>query len=266
MRRRALTEVASSVIVCSVVACAPTRPDAAYLADALGNLDLAACDRITDAAIADECVAGVVRADPTAAPEACGAVRDPRWAGECWFTVAERLGAGGDRSGALAACAQAGPFYDECLFHLWTAELDALTSGSDDLSAVIAEGAPVIEFWSGVQTVEGDVEALLQDELVFRWMRLHRPVPMDACPVADEVCLRGHQMFLVRSLAEDLLRAGTAPGRRDRVCRQGVIEPAAVDGLTQSDVDWEPVLAEVLAIACEPDARRPWNPVFRVRR
>ena len=261
--RLALASLMSSACA---FACGQAQPDAAHLARALTTLDLRACAQIVDPQMAAECVAGVVRSDPSAPDDACAAIADPRWSGECWFTLAERRGAAGERQPALLGCAQAGPYYDECLFHLWTGELDVLAASSEELSAVLAAATPTIAFWSGAETVDGDVEVLLQDELVFRWMRLHRPVPAEACAADDDVCLRGQRMFLVRSLAEDLLRAGTAPGWRDRVCRARTLDSRQTDGLIAGEVDWEPIIAEVLVIACDVDGRRPWNPIFRVRR
>ncbi len=254
-----------------LLACGPDVPDAQRLADALGAPDagaaLAACDGIRDPTVGSECVASVVQARTDAPDAACADATDPRWAGECWFTVAERRITAHDRGAALAACGRSGPFYDECLFHLWSAELDAHASASASLEGALTAAQDTLAFWAQVETVEGDVRPLLEAELGFRWATRHRPVPETTCVTAPDAvraaCEAALTQFPVRAVVEDLVRAGAAPGRLDRVCRARALPEGAFEGLMVADFDRAAAAAEAVEIA--GSGRRPWNPVFRGR-
>ena len=158
--------------------CGSGEPDAAWFARAL---DAAAsdeeahrsCQAIRDPAMASECFATLVRARPSLPAEACVAITDPVWSGECWFTIGERRAAAGDRWGALEACGQASAFYDECLYHSWTAELGAAAAAAPDAVSALERGRDAIAFWSDLQTIEGEAEDQLWGDF---WYFAHNAI------------------------------------------------------------------------------------------
>lgn len=260
-------------------------PDAALLAEALGadhpEDALAACDRIGSAATADECRASVVQAHPAldgaAADQACHANRDPRWRGECFFTLAERriVGAAATPEGrlpALRACGEAGPFYDECLYHLWTAELSAVARAAPTAPDAVEPARPIVAYWSSLETIAGDPADQLWGDLWFFAWNEHRPADLGACaalPPADAAVCRTHtRAFVLRAILGELLAPGAPPGVLDRTCRAGSVEPDRIAGLFVAHADLDAQVAEAARLACDAAQGKPvrrYNPVFQAR-
>jgi hypothetical protein len=243
----------------------------------------------------EECVAAVVRAHsgaaaPAGAPRAvaqdlsgaCDDLSDPRWRGECHFAVAEQRASAGDRHGALEACAQAGPFYDECLYHAWTLELQALASRAParEAAARLPDARDAIAFWSGLQTIGQDPRRQIEADWWFFAHARNRPARSAACDALQDGaeragCVDGTQLYLRRSVVDGL----RTDGNRERACRGGPEAARAALGelYVRPDPELDAVFEAAVAEACAPpappaDARdapaqrqRPWNPTFRPR-
>jgi len=260
-------------------------PDAALLAEALGAADpqaaLAACGRIGGATTADECRASVVQAHAALigpeADQACGSVRDSRWRGECFFTLAERRMAGAaatpeGRLPALQACGEAGPFYDECLYHLWTGELSAVARAAPTAPAAVEPARPIVAYWSNLETIAGDPADQLWGDLWFFAWNEHRPADLQACgalaPPDAAACRTHTQAFVLRAILGELLAPGAPPGVLDRTCRSGSVEDDRVAGLFVPHPDLDAQVAEAARLACDAadgKAVRRYNPVFQPR-
>lgn len=257
-------------------ACEAAPPDAALFASALADgvgaeEALAACERIRDPAVAGECHATLVRAHPGLPAETCEAIADPLWSGECWFTVGEREAAAGRRWAALEACGRATAFYDECLYHAWTAELGAAAAAAPDAVSALEAGRDSIAFWSDLQTLEGSAADQLWGDFWFFAHNAHRPADLEACKVLEdpgerERCREGTRTFVLRALVGELLAPGRPPALLDRVCRSGELPPLYLEGLHLPHPELDSTHPEAAALACEAAEGRPvrrWNPVFR---
>ncbi|MCB9765177.1 MAG: hypothetical protein H6739_35715 [Alphaproteobacteria bacterium] len=268
-----------------LLACADPPPDAALYAEAMRpelpvDEALEACVQLREGA--SECAATVLRDRPDADPERCGDIPDPRWRGECHFAVSERLIAQGDRWGGLRHCGLAGPYYDECLYHAWSRELqataeperaDVQTRAVDHLEA----GRKVVRFWSGVRSVAQDPEALLWDDWWYFAHSRNKPADLAACEALAEDdrarCVRGTVRFVERYVTETVIRPGFDPRALDRACRAmgdeapedplALVPSNVLAGLYVPDPRLDNAAVKGLENACTPDVARPWNPVFR---
>lgn len=271
----------TQVLLSLLLGCA-APPDARLLAEALSPAlpvpaALLRCDSIASPATADECRAGVVRGraaeDDAQAAAACARTEDPRWSGECWFTLAEARIARAERWPALEACGRAGPFYDECLYHLWSAEMSENARQAPDAVSAALRGQPLVDFWSGLQTLAGDpAEQVTGDLWFFAWNE-HRPADLEACdsleePVAGR-CRKHTATFVLRALLGELLSPSAPAGILDRTCRSGQVPDAALSGLFRPHPDLDAQVARAAELACRADRGEPvrrWNPVFQARR
>lgn len=235
---------------------------------------------------AEECVAAVVRARTDVdLSKACAPLTDARWRGECFFAVAERRAAREDRAGALVACGRAGPYYDECLYHAWTLELQAIAARppAREAAARLVDAQDAIDFWSGIETIGPEARAQIEDDWWFFAHARNRPARMGACADLEpgeraRACERGTRTYVRRSVVEALRRED------DRACRGGPEAAHAVIGAlyVQPDAELDGVFEAAVAEACTsaepaappqpgaadgaPAARaRPWNPSFRPR-
>jgi hypothetical protein len=249
------------------IACAP---DAAQRRDALASTDLATA---LDACGEDEsCRAAAVREHPAATGEACATLAEPRWRAECHFAVAEHRARAGDRQAALIACGQAGDYYNECLYHAWTFELQATVEGLGRAVEGVERARPVVAYWSDVGTIGSDAEGQIWRDWWYFAHARNKPATLAACgeltDAADrERCDDGTRMFVLRAVAEEINRAETPAAVRDRACRG---ETAAVLSLMGKLYTPDPTLDEQAeagrALACGQPGHRPWNPIFRDRR
>jgi hypothetical protein len=256
-------------------------PDAALLAQALApgvvaTVALQTCDAISQGAVGDECRASVVRAHPelddAAADAACGGISDPRWEGECWFGLAERRSARDHRHAALEACGRAGPFYDECLYHLWTAELSAVADAAPDAVGAVEPAREIVEFWSGLQTIGGDPTVQLWGDLWFFAWNEHRPADLAVCEKLELLdasrCKTHTKNFIVRAILGELMAPGAPTGLLDRTCRAQQIPASIRDGLFVAHPDLDAQEVEAARLSCDAAAGRPvrrYNPVFQAR-
>lgn len=262
-----------------LLACAAPDPAAAFrdalaadvLADALTLCGDAGDDN-------EECVATVVRGHADAPMDACLSLRSERWRSECAFGIAESRAKAGDRWGALEGCGLAGAYYDECLYHAWTFELqlaaDTLEGGAVNNIAV---ARPIIQFWSEIATVgtaDGtfDAEELLWADWWFFALSRNRPAVLAACAgLPDERdrlrCDVGTRTYVRRTVTEALIRSGTSADTRDRICRGTVADALALLGdLYVPDPALDAEVSAAVAAGCAGGkVERPWNPVFRAR-
>jgi len=282
-----------------LLACAPTTSPAEAMARALSP-ETPASDALDACAQAgpsrEECVAAVVRAHTathtpdsdgyirgSAGPDlsaACDGLSDPRWRGECHFAWAEHRAAAGDRKGALEVCAEAGPFYDECLYHAWTLELQLLAARppAREASARLPDARDAIAFWSGLQTIGPDPRRQIEADWWFFAHARNRPARLAGCNALEETaereaCVEGTRLYLRRSVVEGL----RTDANRARACRGG--PEAARSSLgelyVRPDPELDAVFEAAVAEACAPTSvpadresarrQRPWNPTFRPR-
>jgi len=257
-------------------ACGEPVPDAARFAEALApeNSDehaVEACTAIDDEAMRSECLATVLRDRPTLPSATCADVHTPLWAAECWFTVGERRAKAGDRWGALDACGRAGSFYDECLYHAWTTELDLAAHAAPDAISALDGARDAIAFWSDLQTIEGAAADQIWGDFWFFAHNAHRPADLAACgrliDAAERTrCEEGTTTFVTRALLGELLAPGRPPDTLDRVCRSDELPSVYLDGLYVPDPKMDAARDRVPSLACDAAAGRPvrrWNPVFR---
>ena len=259
--------------------CAPAS-DPVLLATALSTADpqaaVAACDQIGAATMADECRATIVRQrsdfSEALAADTCAATHDQRWAGECWFTLAERWGETGDRQRALAACGRAEGYYDECLYHLWTGELSRAAAAAVDVEAALVAGREIVGFWSGLQTIGPAPEAQLWSDFWYFAFLQHKPADLAVCarlPAADqETCAAGARGFVQRAVLGALLTPGVPPELLDRVCRTGELPAIYTEGLVSAESPLQDELRALPAVVCAAanGAAIPrGNPVFSRR-
>jgi hypothetical protein len=285
----------SALLLGALVGCARPTPAAAYARAVAPSTPfdeaVALCGDAGPSA--EECVAVVVRAhaDAPGADEACDALREARWRGECHFSLAERRAADGDRWAALRSCASAGPYYDECLYHAWTLELQHIAAAGEPRGAAarLPDARDAIAFWSEVQTVGGSAlpmgargpsgsanqpdgaPAQIEHDWWFFAHARNRPARRADCASLEQAperegCERGTRLFVRRSVVEGLARdAGRA-----RVCRGGADAARDVLGALYASPDaeldavYEAAVAEACAAALH--GARPWNPSFRPRR
>lgn len=273
-----------------LLACGGRTPDAELFLEALDasaplELALSACGRMAEGA--DECVATVVRNHAEADSTPCFDIGEERWRAECHFTVAERHIEAGDRWTALRECGLSGRFYDECLYHMWSREMQATATPKARSEAVtravdfLEEGRLIVLFWSGIRSVAQDPEQLLWDDWWYFAHTRNKPADLSACDTLPAVedqarCTRGTLLFVERTVTESVIRPSFDPRALDRACR-ALGDPEAPDdrpiveripgnialGLYAPDPRLDEAALRGLTNACVPDVARPWNPVFR---
>jgi hypothetical protein len=221
----------------------------------------------------EECVATVVRGHPDAPLDRCAALADERWRSECAFGIAEARAKAGDRWGALSGCGQAGAYYNECLYHAWTFELqraaDSLEGGA---VGGMERARPIIAYWSQIGTVGEDAEELLWTDWWYFAHSRNKPAVYAACalladPTDRDRCERGTRGYVRRAAVEHLVRASTPAATRDRLCRGGLQDARVLLGeLYTPEPLLDAELLDALAAGCAPGrVERPWNPTFRPR-
>lgn len=162
-------------------ACQPS--EAEVLVSAAAATDhggaVAACERLSGVA-RDECL--VSQAERFAAgAEACEAVLDPKWNGECRFQLAERLVRAGQAAEAMTLCS-ATPFARECSYHLLREAARAVISQSP------GEAAAALDAW---RSMPGAADS---PRLFWKaYFRERRGADLDDDPTTcpDDVCRRG---------------------------------------------------------------------------
>lgn len=223
----------------------------------------------------EECIATVVRRHPDELAGECVTLRTARWRGECHFSVAEARAKEGDRWGALTECGAAGDFYNECLYHAWNYDLQQSSVNVGRAVSGIEGGRAVIAFWSGIETIGEDAEEQLWRDWWFFAHSRNKPANLGWCaslPDAEDQrrCVEGTRGFVERTVVETLIRSGTPPQQRDRICRGSTHDALAVLGeLYVPDRSLDAVLEAGIRTACDAAGgrvERPWNPVFRARR
>ncbi len=229
---------------------------------------LAACAAMEQG---DECTATVVARREDAGPEPCQELRDP-WRQECHFRVAERLGKRGERGEALIECGLSGPYYDECLYHLWSFELQAASeppSSEVQSRAVdhLERARPVVRYYRGLRNLAQDPEELIWDDYWYFAHNRNRPARGADCAALSGAdlsrCERGTHQFVRRLVAETLIRPSTDSAARDRACRSGELPAWLGEGAWErAEPSLNAAALEGLADACASPPRRPWNPTF----
>ena len=265
----------SWLLLLHVAACAPT-PGVAYreAVDPATPLSVAVQRCGQSGHLADECLASLVRihadADHDDLLAVCERVIGARWLAECHFSLAEDRARAGDRWGALQGCGRAGRYYDECLYHAWTFELQQVADKVADPIAELDAVRPVIAYWSQIETVANSPESLLWNDWWYFALTRHKPARLSNClklvERADaERCEAGTRNFARRSVVESLIRSSTSPDTRERVCRSGDL--SALIGVAwepEPTLDAEGEAGRVAACA-EGRVERPWNPIFHPR-
>ena len=250
---------------------------------------LAACGNAGEDA--DECTATAARNHPQDAlqlgngHDPCATITSSRWRAECRFSLAESLATSGNRWGALAGCGQAGRFYDECLYHAWTFELQAHAENLGQAWKGVDGVRDTIAFWSGIQTVQPTPEDLLWRDWWYFAHTRNKPARLSGCSNLqnpDDVrhCMEGTTGYVLRTVAETVARAATP--QKDRVCRAGIEEALKLtNGAWDPDPSLEAAAQEGLRIGCQTGQagksaengnlenknleKRPWNPIFGPR-
>jgi hypothetical protein len=254
--------------------CGGPTPAAAFREALAGNLPLDDALLLCDAAgeSAEECVATVVRGHADAPIARCAALRSEQWRSECAFGIAEARATAGDRWGALTGCGAAGAYYNECLYHAWTFELQLASNDLGRAVAGIEKARPIVAYWSAIETVgPGAEEQLWADWWYFAHAR-NRPASLAPCATLTDAtdrtrCEAGTRTYVRRSVVEALLRPNTPADTKDRICRGTPKDALALLGelyLPDPALDAEVVAA--VAAGCAPGRiDRPWNPVFGAR-
>ncbi len=237
------------------------------------DLALRTCKDTGDAH--DECVAAVVRVHPDLPETTCRDLVDPRWRGECAFAQAEHHARAGDRWRALAACAVAGTFQDECLYHAWSFEMQTRAEGLQHaVNGFLTADAPLREsvtYWSAIQTLGPAANATIARDAWYFGHARNKPAHLPACDRLVETttraeCRTGTVDYVRRYVVEHLQRA--APELRDRVCRAGIAEAHTVlDPVYAPDPVLDVAFGEGLTLACTgtPGQRYAWSPTFLPR-
>lgn len=220
---------------------------------------------------ADECLASAVgNHSREATAEQCEGIVVERWRAECYFALGEAASFTGDRWGALAGCGQAGRYYDECLYHAWTFELQRAADGSKEAVDGIEKARPVVAFWSQIETVSPNPLELLWADWWFVAHGLAKPARLSSCerlPPADQPrCQSGTQTYVRRTVAERLFRPDLPADVRDRICR-GDVESlrSTFPNAWVPDPLLDSAALEGRDIGCSNQPSRPWNPSFHPR-
>lgn len=261
-------------LVLLLFGCGGPGPAEAFRAALAGQLPLdealALCDRAGESA--EECVATVVRGHADAPIERCAALSTDRWRSECAFGIAEARASAGDRWGALTGCGAAGAYYNECLYHAWTFELQLSAEDLGRAVAGIEKARPIIAYWSAIETIGPGAEELLWADWWYFAHARNRPASLAPCAtLTDETdrrrCEDGTRNYVRRSVVEALLRPNTPADTKDRICRGTPQDALGLLGeLYLPDPALDAELVAAVATGCAPGrVERPWNPVFRAR-
>ena len=246
----------------------------AVSADTPADVALRACTETVSTH--DECVAAVVRLHPTLPATTCRDLADPRWRGECAFAQAEHHARSGERWHALTACAVAGTFQDECLYHAWSFEMQARAEGlRHAVNGFLTADSPLREsvaYWSAIETLGPAAHATISRDAWYFAHARNKPAHAAACDRLEDgttraACRAGTLDYVRRYVVEHLQRA--APELRDRVCRSGVAEAHTVlDPVYAADPALDAAFHEGLTLACSgtPGQRQAWSPTFLPRR
>jgi hypothetical protein len=254
-----------------MIACSGGPSDAELYAEALqassGEASIELCRSIEERSLSEECISGSVRLYPGSAA-ACDGIEDPRWAGECWFSVAESQAP--DRWTALESCAKAGPYLHECLYHLWTAELSQLLERSPSIELAMASGIEIVDFWSGAEHLVEDPGTQLWQDFWFFAIRHHGPADLGWCehmdPSLQTPCQDGLRAGVQRSLVDFLEDPGTPESEADRACRSAGFSEDLLERICLDQADLREAARSAAGLACalaKGEPIRRWNPVFR---
>lgn len=253
-------------------ACTPSAAEAMHRAQDPGLSlaeRLAWCGR--SGASADACATELLRRSPDADTAACAAIRSETWRAECSFAVAERHARAGQRWEALTACGQAGRFYQECLYHAWTYEIQANVRGGGRAADELDSGRRIVAFWSQIGTVGPDPEAQVWLDWWFFTLNRNPPADLADCAALSEPdasrCHTGTLSFVERAVATSLRESGLTARRKSRLCRGDILEiEAQFPTLYRTD---DALRARALAgrdracaAAAGTERRYPWNPIF----
>lgn len=221
----------------------------------------------------DECAAHLVRTRSDANATDCEQINAEKWRAECFFSVAERHGLAKERWAALQTCGRAGEFYAECLFHVWTYELEATLLPDVHPNRQVHRPLAAIRFWGNIQTIAGQPSEQLWIEWWLLGMkgRTARHADCESLASVDQGrCSIGMTAHVARSMAEFLQNAPADSGATDRVCRGGLAEArAALPLVCDWSASFEPALELAKRVACGrtgTEMQRPWNPIFMERR
>jgi hypothetical protein len=262
------------VLLPLILACATQDPEEAWRAALAGDRplaeSLALCDQSGEHA--EECVATVVRGHADAPITRCAALQSERWRSECAFGIAEARAKAGDRWGALEGCGEAGAYYNECLYHSWTFELQLAAEEVDRAVDGVERARPIIAYWSQIETIGPQAEELLWADWWYFAHTRHKPATLAGCAtLADATdrrrCEDGTRTFVRRTVVETLIRSTTPADTRDRLCRGSPADAKTLLGeLYLPDPALDEELVAGLTAGCAPGkVARPWNPVFRAR-
>lgn len=218
---------------------------------------------------AEACTTSVMRSRSDVVASDCEQIAAEKWRSECYFSVAERHGFAKERWAALQTCGRAGAFYAECLFHVWTYELQATLLPDVHPNRQVMRPVATIRFWGSIQTVGG----LPAEQLWIDWWylgmkgRMARLADCEPLGSTDERrCVVGMTAYVARSVADFLQNPQADSRAKDRVCRGGAADVQAVfPNLYEEDSTFGEAVTMARDLACGVSAaemQRPWNPIF----
>lgn len=262
----------SGLIAALLFACAPSEADAwkRALNPELALPEALALCRATGEE-ADACSTEVLRARPHSTSQDCAAIQSAAWRAECAFAVADRHSKAGERWAALAACGEAGRYYQECLYHAWTYDMQLAVRGGGRAAEELERGREVVAFWTQLQTIGGDPADRMWLDWWYFSLDANRPADLADCaalaPQDARWCSAGTLQFVEREIAQTLKDNPGNAHRRSRVCRGGIADilaswpdlyrpAAALDERALAGRDRGCADVEGL------DEGRPWNPIL----
>ena len=221
-----------------------------------------------------------VRARPRAALEACAAVDDPRWRGDCLIAAVERLAARdeaaaatlceavprpeeadecwfqlAERSGAARRCGQAGRFAEDCRLHAWVAGMAAWLPARPSADPAVPAPAWANEVAESAAIAAKDAGFDAQDERP--WTALFRHIHARADRPDPRLC----GDFEAMGRAATCQAAGQATFRDLLLYRRdtGALDCAAAreEARLYADPAWRDVMTEVTEAAGCPRAPGP---------
>jgi hypothetical protein len=267
-------ELRPALLVATAVACGESVPDRELFVQAqepglAAEAAVALCAAMEDSDEADACVLALLRAGRALPEDACTDLHTEAARGECWFLRGEQRAAAGDRWGALEACGQAVAFVDECLYHAWTRELQAVARDSSGLPAALEAAEEPIAYWSQLETAGPAQPERVWGDFWYFWWHHHPPASLQACtglpaPLVSS-CEHGTRLFVERSV-DQALRDPAQAALLDRACRAQRV-PERLLAVAAAEPALAQAGADALVRLCEQGstAPRPWNPVFQPR-
>lgn len=220
---------------------------------------------------ADACSTEVIRARPTATIRDCATIRAPGWRAECAFAVADRLSKAGQRAEALTACGGSGRYYQECLYHAWTYDMQRAVQGGGRAADELSRGREVVAFWAQLQTIGGDPQERMWLDWWYFALDANRPADLADCanlgPDDARWCTAGTLQFVEREITQTLKDNPGNAQRRSRVCRGGLADIAALwpDLYRPAEsLDARAIAGRDRGCAAVEglDVGRPWNPIL----